>query len=124
MIRRGFARAAISPRRCGLGRRRDRMNVCELTRALVDIESISDNEAEVASYIDGYLSELAGSTGGRVEKMEVDGPRFNVLAYWGEPVVTLSTHMDTVPPFFPSREDDEFIWRRGACETKGIIASL
>jgi acetylornithine deacetylase len=29
-----------------------------------------------------------------------------------------------VPPFFPSREDEEFIWGRGACDTKGIIASM
>jgi acetylornithine deacetylase len=36
----------------------------------------------------------------------------------------MSTHMDTVPPFFRSREDDEFIWGRGACDTKGIIASM
>src|SRR4029079_10701855 len=32
--------------------------------------------------------------------------------------------MDTVPPFFPSKEDDEFIWGRAACDTKGIIASM
>jgi acetylornithine deacetylase len=38
--------------------------------------------------------------------------------------VTLSTHIDTVPPFFPSREDDLHIWGRGACDTKGIIASM
>jgi len=47
-----------------------------------------------------------------------------VFAHWGEPVVTLSTHIDTVPPFFPSREDSENIWGRGACDTKGIIASM
>ena len=50
--------------------------------------------------------------------------RFNVFAYWGQPVVTLSTHMDTVPPFFPSREDEETIWGRGACDAKGIIAAM
>ena len=32
--------------------------------------------------------------------------------------------MDTVPPFFASREDAENIWGRGACDTKGIIASM
>jgi acetylornithine deacetylase len=32
--------------------------------------------------------------------------------------------MDTVPPFYASREDEEFIWGRGACDTKGIIASM
>ena len=39
-------------------------------------------------------------------------------------MVTLSTHIDTVPPVLPSREDDEHIWGRGACDTKGIIASM
>jgi acetylornithine deacetylase len=32
--------------------------------------------------------------------------------------------MDTVPPFFPSSEDAEFIWGRGACDAKGIIAAM
>jgi acetylornithine deacetylase len=48
-----------------------------------------------------------------------------VFAQWGDTLdVTLSTHMDTVPPFFASREDDQRIWGRGACDTKGIIASM
>ncbi len=100
------------------------MNVFELTRALVDIESITDNEGDVAAYLHGHLAKLAAGSGGRVEKMEVEPGRFNVLAIWGEPVVTLSTHMDTVPPFFPSREDSQFIWGRGACDAKGIIAAM
>jgi acetylornithine deacetylase len=100
------------------------MNVNELTRALVDIESITDNEGNVAAYLHDYLSTLAAGTRGCVEKMEVERGRFNVLATWGTPIVTLSTHMDTVPPFFASREDAEFIWGRGACDAKGIIASM
>jgi acetylornithine deacetylase len=100
------------------------MNVFQLTRTLVDIESISDKEIEVASYLHDYLSQIGGRTGGRVERMEVEAGRFNVFACWGEPIVTLSTHMDTVPPFFPSREDREFIWGRGACDAKGIIAAM
>jgi acetylornithine deacetylase len=32
--------------------------------------------------------------------------------------------MDTVPPFIQSREDDEHIWGRGACDTHGIAASM
>jgi acetylornithine deacetylase len=56
--------------------------------------------------------------------MEVEPDRFNVIAYWGQPLVTLSTHMDTVPPFFPSREDQETIWGRGSCDAKGIIAAM
>ena len=101
------------------------MNVFELTRALVDIESITDNEERVGNYLYDYLAPLAALYDGHVERMEVEPHRFNVFAHWGEPlVVTLSTHMDTVPPFFTSREDDEFIWGRGACDTKGIIASM
>jgi acetylornithine deacetylase len=56
--------------------------------------------------------------------MPVEDRRFNVLATFGEPRVTLSTHQDTVPPFIPSREDDNNIWGRGACDVKGIIASM
>jgi acetylornithine deacetylase len=101
------------------------MNVFELTRALVDIESITGNEERVGLFLLDYLSRLTTRYGGRIERMEVEPHRFNVFAQFGErPVVTLSTHMDTVPPFFPSREDDDFIWGRAACDTKGIIASM
>ena len=100
------------------------MNVVELTRALVDIESITENEGRVGSYLYDYLSTIAAGSRGVVEKMDVEPGRFNVFAYWGEPVVTLSTHMDTVPPFFASREDSESVWGRGACDAKGIIASM
>jgi acetylornithine deacetylase len=100
------------------------MNVFELTRALVDIESITNAEMRVGAFIFDYLSTLAHRTGGRVEKAEVEPQRFNVLAQWGDPIVTLSTHMDTVPPFFPSREDEQNIWGRGSCDAKGIIAAM
>ena len=100
------------------------MTVFELTRALVDIDSVTPNEGAVGIYLADYLSKIASRTGGRVERIEVEPNRYNVLATWDAPVVTLSTHIDTVPPFFPSREDDEFIWGRGACDTKGIIASM
>jgi acetylornithine deacetylase len=100
------------------------MNVFELTRALVDIESVTNHEAPVGEYLFACLSELAARTGGRVERCPVKRDRFNVFAQWGEPIVTLSTHMDTVPPFFPSREDDNCIWGRGSADAKGIIAAM
>jgi acetylornithine deacetylase len=100
------------------------MNVFELTRRLVDIPSVSGGEAVVASFLFDYLARITAPSGGWVEKMDVEGERFNVFASWGNPIVTLSTHMDTVPPFFPSREDSEWIWGRGACDAKGIIASM
>ncbi|MGD1095141.1 MAG: M20/M25/M40 family metallo-hydrolase [Bryobacteraceae bacterium] len=100
------------------------MNAFELTRALIEIDSVTPNEESVGLFLTDHLSKLTARTGGVVEQMPVEPKRFNVFAHWDEPVVTLSTHMDTVPPFFGSREDDEFIWGRGACDTKGIIASM
>jgi len=100
------------------------MRLFELTRALIDIESITGNEERVGDYIVDQLIPLADRFHGRVQPLEVEPKRFNVLAEWGDPVVTLSTHIDTVPPFFPSTEDDEFIHGRGACDTKGIIAAM
>ena len=101
------------------------MNVFELTRALVDIESITNNEERVANYLYDYLAPLAALYDGSLERIEVEPRRCNIFAQWGPtPVVTLSTHIDTVPPFIASREDSEFIWGRGACDTKGIVASM
>ena len=100
------------------------MDLFALTRALVDIESVTCNELEAGEFLFRHLSTLAGKSGGRVERLPVEAHRFNVFASWGRPVITLSTHMDTVPPFFPSREDQECIWGRGACDAKGIVAAM
>ncbi len=100
------------------------MDVFSLTRALIDIESITGNEERVGDYLASLLSDLACRHGGRVEKIQVEPHRNNVLAIFGHPTVTLSTHLDTVPPFFPAGEDDTFIHGRGACDVKGIIASM
>lgn len=100
------------------------MHPFELTRKLIDIESITGNEFEMGEAVFAHLSAIAARTGGTVERLEVEPRRFNVLATWGDPIVTLSTHLDTVPPFIASREDDEFIWGRGACDVKGIIAAM
>src|SRR6202047_5212165 len=100
------------------------MDLFGLTRALVDIDSVTPDEEKVGLFLFDYLGAIAARTGGHVEKFEVEPHRYNVLAHWGDPVVTFSTHMDTVPPFYPSREDSEFIWGRGSADAKGIIASM
>jgi acetylornithine deacetylase len=101
-----------------------RMNVFELTRALVDIESTTNHEKNVGDYLFAQLSGLAARYQGNLERIPAEANRDNIFACWGEPLVTLSTHMDTVPPFFGCREDGEFIWGRGACDAKGIIAAM
>jgi acetylornithine deacetylase len=104
-----------------------------LTRCLVDVESITYNEGAVGA----FLAEFLAGRGWAVETMMVAQPkesgadigsrseRRNVYAHApGEmPEVVFSTHMDTVPPFIPSSEDEEFIYGRGSCDAKGIIAA-
>jgi acetylornithine deacetylase len=97
------------------------MDVIALTRRLVDIESITGNEAAVGEVIYRELCRL----GYAAKKMPVDGDRFNLFAARPEhpgPVVVFSTHMDTVPPFIPSSEDAQRVYGRGSCDAKGIIA--
>ncbi len=86
------------------------MHVFDLTRALIDIPSITPEEEHVGQYLYDYLTAICATHNGVVEKQEVEPKRSNVFAYFGTPYVTLSTHMDTVPPYVPSRVDDEFIW--------------
>jgi acetylornithine deacetylase len=98
------------------------MDAVTLTRQLVDIESITGNEAAVGNYLYGELCRLGYQT----MKMPVEAGRFNVYAIspeHPEPAVVLSTHMDTVPPFITSSEDAGRIYGRGSCDAKGIIAA-
>ncbi|OLD18903.1 MAG: peptidase dimerization protein [Acidobacteria bacterium 13_1_40CM_3_56_11] len=100
------------------------MDLFELTRALVDIESTTGHEKNVSDYLFAHLSTLTARHNGQVERILAEPNRDNIFAFWGEPAVTLSTHMDTVPPFFGSHEDGDFIWGRGSCDAKGIIAAM
>jgi len=100
------------------------MNLFELTRALVDIESTTTTKNTWATTFSRTLSAIAARHNGQIERIPVELNRDNVFACWGGPIVTFSTHMDTVPPFFASHEDNEFIWGRGSCDAKGIMASM
>lgn len=98
------------------------MDPVALTRQLIDIESLTGKEAAAAAFLASYLEEL----GYLVERMPVEGERFNVFAKPAgidQPALVFSTHIDTVPPFLPSREDETNIYGRGACDAKGIIAA-
>lgn len=96
----------------------------DLARRLIDIESTTGSERRIGEYLREYLAPLAARYEGGIELWEVEPDRFNVFASWGRPVVTLSTHQDAVPPFIPSHEDEEFIWGRGACDVKGLLAAM
>jgi acetylornithine deacetylase len=99
------------------------------TRQLCEIESTTYYEGRVGEFLARFLSER----GWAVEKTPVpqpeesagEGDRWNVYAcVEGQtPDLVFSTHMDTVPPYVPFSEDPEFIYGRGVCDAKGIIAA-
>ncbi len=95
------------------------MRLFELARRLIEIESITGNEKQVAFFLRDYLAGLDY----RITMQEVAAERYNLQAFAGDPVLVFTTHLDTVPPYFSFREDDEFIYGRGACDAKGIIAA-
>mgnify|MGYP000126632023 CR=1 FL=1 len=96
------------------------MELFELTKALMNIPSTSGEEEAVGFWLRDQLTSL----GWTVELQPVSEHQNNVIAYLNDtPRVWLSTHMDTVPPFIASTEDDAKIYGRGACDAKGIIAA-
>jgi acetylornithine deacetylase len=101
----------------------------QLTRELVVIESPTYAEGLMGDFLAGFLARQDWE----VEQMPVPppndsppaGPRWNVYAGipGTRPEVVFSTHMDTVPPYVPLREDGEFLYGRGVCDAKGIMAA-
>ena len=90
-------------------------------RQLIDVPSTTDHEFAVGELLERELAALGFTT----RRQEVTPDRFNLLAMaGGKPRVVLNSHIDTVPPWFGSREDGEFVYGRGACDTKGIIAAM
>jgi acetylornithine deacetylase len=96
------------------------MDLFALARQLIDIPSVTGNEAEVGQFLAGRLDEL----GYTVEQQPVEGQRCNVIATTiAPPRIVFATHIDTVPPHISSSEDADNIYGRGSCDAKGIIAA-
>ncbi len=96
-------------------------DVVDLARALIDIDSTTPAEGPVMRWLADWLR-------GRryeVEEQPVEGDRVNLVVTVGRraPDVVLSTHLDCVPPFFPSRLEERLLYGRGACDAKGIAAA-
>lgn len=92
----------------------------ELARELIDIRSVTGEERSVAERLEAILE----SAGFQCRRDHVSDDRFNLLAAKGQPRILLSSHLDTVPRFFPSSEDELWVRGRGACDAKGIIAAM
>lgn len=98
----------------------DSVALVQLARRLIDIDSTTGREAGAS----GWLAQWLKERGYQVVEQPVADDRFNIIATLGQqPEVMLSTHIDCVPPFFPSREQDGLLYGRGACDAKGILAA-
>ncbi|HEX2779475.1 MAG TPA: M20/M25/M40 family metallo-hydrolase [Gemmatimonadaceae bacterium] len=95
-------------------------DVVSLAAELLAIPSSSGEERAVVDFVARWLV----GRGWNVHVQEVSRGRGNVWASRAGGGVTLSTHLDTVPPFFPPRLDGDLLYGRGACDAKGIAAAM
>jgi acetylornithine deacetylase len=92
-----------------------------LARKLIDIPSLTGDERAVGEFLERELERLQFN----VRRHFVSDSRFNIFASaGGRPRVVINSHIDTVPPWFPSREDETKLYGRGSCDTKGVIAAM
>lgn len=97
-----------------------KMNPNTLLKKLIAIESVSGSETAIGDFLFSFLSPYF-----EVRKIQVENDRFNVLAVAGTPTIYFNTHLDTVPAGNNVlKEDDRFIYGRGACDAKGSMAAM
>lgn len=93
----------------------------DIARTLMAIDSTTGSESRVIL----AMAALLESRGWPVQRIPVSNGRDCLLARSEpDPDVTLSTHLDTVPPFLPPVLDGDRLSGRGACDAKGIAASM
>ncbi|MFT7677913.1 MAG: acetylornithine deacetylase [Planctomycetota bacterium] len=95
----------------------------DLARTLVEWIEIPSVTGDEEDYGDA-LSRALAAAGFAVERQEVEPGRSNILARAGAPEVVFCTHLDTVPPFYGSRVDRDFVYGRGSCDAKGQAATM
>ena len=96
----------------------DPKNPTEFLKDLLKIESVSGNEAEIATYLRSFLKHYNIKT--------LDSEVGNVVGIIGQgsPVLLLASHMDTVSTDNPYREDGDKIYATGAVDTKPSLAAM
>ncbi|MGH7655449.1 MAG: M20/M25/M40 family metallo-hydrolase, partial [Gemmatimonadaceae bacterium] len=96
------------------------VDVVALAAELLAIPSTTREEGRAVDFVARWLV----ARGWNVNVQEVTPGRGNVWASRKGGGVTLSTHLDTVPPYVPPRSDDGKLFGRGACDAKGIAAAM
>jgi acetylornithine deacetylase len=85
------------------------------------VDSTSGREGDVIALAERILA----GRGWRTTRIPVTPGRDDLFATSvATPLVTLSTHLDTVPPFVPPRREGTRLHGRGACDAKGIAAAM
>ena len=99
----------------------DPTDVAAIAEWLMSIPSTSGEETALMDAFSAVLEERDWA----VTRIPVNGTRTDILATTGKgPYVTLSTHLDTVPPYIPPRCEGDTLFGRGACDAKGIAAAM
>lgn len=96
------------------------IDVVDLAEALIARPSLTGAEEPAVELATGWLSERGWS----VIRQEIAPGRANIWATRGSGAVTLSTHLDTVPPFIAPTRTSSRLLGRGACDAKGIAAAM
>ena len=95
-----------------------------LHKNLIEIPSISRDEHKVGQWLAEYLEGQGFTVGSH--PISSDPPRENIFAYLGSSNKTrtlISSHIDTVPPFWPYERRGDEIWGRGSVDAKGSVAT-
>src|SRR4051812_6224024 len=95
-------------------------DVVALAAELLSIDSSTGAESGAVDFVSKWLV----TRGWNVTLQEVTRGRANVWASRSGHGVTLSTHLDTVPPYIAPRLDGGKLRGRGACDAKGIAAAM
>src|SRR4029078_11032610 len=95
-------------------------DVVALCAELLSIQSPTGGEGKIVEFVSRRLV----SRGWNVTVQEVTPVHGDLLASLAGGGVTLSTHLDTVPPYVAPKMDGERLYGRGACDAKGIAAAM
>lgn len=96
------------------------VDVVALAAELLAIPSTTRDEGAAVDFVARWLV----ARDWNVTVQEVTPGRGNVWASRKGGGATLSTHLDTVPPYVPPRRESGRLYGRGACDAKGIAAAM
>src|SRR3954462_4584397 len=95
-------------------------DVVSLAAELIAIQSTTGSESGAVDFVSKWLV----ARGWNVTLQEVSRGRAHVWASRAGGGVTLSTPLDTVPPYIAPKLEGDKLFGRGACDAKGIAAAM